>query len=511
MTYIRPTLLVLTALSCLLVISATDVARAQVPNLPGWDLIWNDEFDGASVDTGRWEVLDRKDSFNNEKQYYHPNQVSVGGGLLTITAIDTPRAGKAYQSGLVRTWDEHLYGRWEVRANLPTTQGMWPAIWLLPRTVDWPKGGEIDIMENRGSEPYKTSSAYHWQDNNDPCCDSHFYVFDEYQPSPPVNFHESYHNYALEWEQSQMRFYVDDDLHFVVNNPQRYYDTAPMSLIINLAIGGDFGGDPDGTTVFPQTFDIEYVRYWQAAAQIEGDITGDGFVGLDDLDITLNEWNQGNPPGSGVLLSDFGDFNLTGTYAQWDSGTFTSGPDDFRVQAFDLGGGWKTFSSPIDATGETDLQVRLDVNPANATNAFNVVLVDGDGTERVYRFDNLTAGDNQTLSIDLNDYHQDNAVGGVPGLDLSDLRDFHIQGTFGNGDPGLFMDLTFDNLSLGVAELVSLQGDINGDGYVGLDDLDVILNNWNQGTPPVGQADIPEPTSLVLVGMGAAFALGRRR
>ena len=486
-------------------------ARAQVPDLPGWDLVWNDEFDGTSIDTGRWDVLSNKDSGNNEKQYYLPDQVSVANGLLTITATDVPLDGKAYRSGLVRTWEEQVYGRWEVRANLPTTQGMWPAIWLLPRTVDWPKGGEIDIMENRGSEPYKTSSAYHWQSDGSPCCGSHQYVYHEYQPTPPVNFHEGYHNYAVEWEETQMRFYVDDNLHFVVNNPQRYYGDAPMSLIINLAIGGDFGGDPDGSTVFPQTFDIEYARYWQKAApNIPGDINSDGFVGLDDLQFVLDEWNQGNPPGSGVLLSDFGDFNLTDTYNQWDNGSFTAGPDDFRVQAYDYGGGWTNFASPIDATGESDLRVRLDVNADNAADAFNIVLIDGDGTQRVYRFDTLTAGDNQTLSVSLDDYLQDNVAGSVAGLDLSDLRSFHIQGSFGNGEPGLFMDLTFDNLSLGVAEPVSLQGDINGDDYVGLDDLQVILDHWNEGTLPSDTANIPEPATLMLLGAAGAACLKRR-
>ncbi len=483
-------------------------AHAQVPDVPGWDLVWNDEFDTGALDTSRWEALNRKDSFNNEKQYYLPDQVSVSGGQLHLTATDQPLAGKDYRSGLVTTHQEHLYGRWEVRANLPTTQGMWPAIWLLPDTTvtTWPLGGEIDIMENRGSQPFLTSSAYHW--NTTP--NTSQFVYHEYtatENGQPVNFHESYHNYAVEWEADQIRYYVDDNLHFAVNNPQAP-QTVPMSLIINLAVGGSFGGDPDGSTVFPQTFDIEYVRYWEASAgPIEGDIDGDGFVGITDLNIVLGEWNLGS--GAGQLLSDFSNFNLTGTYAQWDSGTFTSGATDFRVQANDFGGGLKALSSPIDATGETDLRVQLDVNPGNVADAFNIVLIDGDGTERVYRFTNLTVGMDQTLTIDLDDFLQDNAPGSIPGLDLSNITVFHTQGTFGNDAPGLAMDLTFDILSLGAASGV-LAGDLDGDGFVGITDLNIILGNWNAGTPPP-TISIPEPASLITSGLVGVVLLMRRR
>ena len=109
---------------------------------------------GSSIDYSRWEVADREFSPNNELQYYRPEQVTVSGGQLHITATDLPLASKPYRSGLIRTWQEHRYGRWEVRADLPWGKGMWPAIWLLPRYADWPVGGEIDIMENIGSNTY---------------------------------------------------------------------------------------------------------------------------------------------------------------------------------------------------------------------------------------------------------------------------------------------------------------------------------------------------------------------
>ncbi|MEZ6190640.1 MAG: glycoside hydrolase family 16 protein [Phycisphaerales bacterium] len=233
----------------------TGQASAQVPYLPGWDLVWNDEFDGTSLNTTNWTPLDRKDSFNNEKQYYHPNQVTVSGGNLVITAIDVPRQGKAYQSGLITSNNLFGPGRFEARMDLPTSQGMWPAFWLNPNQVQWPTGGEIDILENRGSQPYLVSSAYHWQTDPGPCCGQHQYVYDEYtatEGGQPVNFHDGFHTYAVEWDETTLRFFVDDNLYQTVtetaNRP--IFETA-KNIILNVAVGGDFGGDPNGSTVWP--------------------------------------------------------------------------------------------------------------------------------------------------------------------------------------------------------------------------------------------------------------------
>ncbi len=490
--------------SCLLWVCLAQTASAQVPNLPGWDLVFNDEFNGTSLNTTNWTALNRKDSFNNEKQFYHPDQVTIAGGNLVITATDVPRQGKAYQSGLITSNNLFGPGRFEARIDLPTSQGMWPAFWLNPNQVPWPQGGEIDILENRGSQPNLVSSAYHWQTNPGPCCDQHQFVFDEYTATvagQPVNFHAGFHTYAVEWDETTLRFFVDDNLyHTVTETANRPIFETQKNIILNVAVGGDFGGDPNASTVFPQTMLVDYVRYWQRSTvqAIQGDIDGDGFVGIADLNIVLGDWNASSD--AGVQLADFSNFGLTSTYNAWNSGAFTPSATDFRVQANDFGGGWRELANAIDATGETTLQVKLDVNPGNVADAFNIVLIDADGTERVYRFDNLTVGQDQLLTIDLADFAQDNAVGGVPGLDLSKLTVFHLQGTFGNGSPGLPMDLTFDNLSLGAGG-PALLGDVDGDGFVGISDLNIILGNWNQGSPP--SVAVPEPATLAMMGIGA--------
>ena len=150
-----------------------------------------------------------------------------------------------------------------------------------------------------------------------------------------------------------------------------------------------------------------------------------------------------------TTLSDFSNFALTGTYVVWDGSTFTPTATNFRVQApGDFGGSFKNLVPAINATGETTLELKLDVNPNNVANKFNVVLIDGDGTERVYRFANVLAGAGQTLTTSLATFLQDNQPGTTPGLNISNLTVFHLQGTFENGNPGQAMDLTFDNLAL---------------------------------------------------------------
>jgi hypothetical protein len=187
------------------------VAIAQVPDLPGWRLHWHDEFDGPQVNGQHWRLIDLKNSFNNERQHYRPEQASIVDGKLQITATNEPLDGKLYRSARLESMMKFGPGRFEARIDLPTTQGMWPAFWLLPNGTQWPTGGEIDILENRGRQPSVVSSAYHWQKDPGPCCSQHRFVFEEYSAT----------------------------------------------------VNGAPGGDPDGTTVFPQHMRIDYVRVWQ--------------------------------------------------------------------------------------------------------------------------------------------------------------------------------------------------------------------------------------------------------
>ena len=237
---------------------------------PGWDLVWNDEFDGNSVDLTKWDPILWTTPFNNEQQAYRPSRVTVSGGNLVLTADDADFGGKSYTSGKVESKLANQFGRWEVRAKLPGTQGTWPAIWLLPDTnqYPWPTQSEIDIMENRGNQPNLTSSAYHYGPN----VAGHQFTFREQRASifgQLENYHDSFHTYAVEWDATKIRFFVDEVHYFTVYNEDVGgfigNQSAPVELNLNVAVGGDFlgGAQPNGSSVWPQQMQVDYVRVYE--------------------------------------------------------------------------------------------------------------------------------------------------------------------------------------------------------------------------------------------------------
>ena len=237
---------------------------------PGWQLVWNDEFEGATLDASKWTAETTTRPHNNERQAYLPEQITVAGGHMVITAANEPYQNKAYRSGRVHSNYTQHRGRWEVRADLPTSRGMWPAIWLLPDTeqYNWPSQGEIDILENRGNQTRLTSSAFHYGTSSPY---THQFKFGEQttaQFGVAENFHTGFHTYAVEWDAKKVRFFVDDVHHLTIHDSEvggfLSRQTAPMWTVLNTAVGGDFLAalQPDGTTQWPQQFLIDYVRVY---------------------------------------------------------------------------------------------------------------------------------------------------------------------------------------------------------------------------------------------------------
>ncbi|MCA9239657.1 MAG: glycoside hydrolase family 16 protein, partial [Planctomycetales bacterium] len=247
-----------------------DRAAANDPP-PGWSLVWEDEFN--AFDSAKWTKINTNSTTNNSIQDYLPEQVTVENGMLVITAEDRPSRGLPFRAGQVISKSEQTHGRWEVRAKLPGTRGTWPAIWLLPDTsqYNWPSGGEIDIMENRGNQPKLTSSAFHYG-TNPPY--SHHFVYDEQQTSlggSLVNYHDSFHTYAVDWTADSLRFYLDDVNYYTVYDADvggfLSQNVKPMQLVINTAIGGDFLPNPDSSSVWPQRFEVDWVRVYEPSAE----------------------------------------------------------------------------------------------------------------------------------------------------------------------------------------------------------------------------------------------------
>ncbi|MEQ8770383.1 MAG: glycoside hydrolase family 16 protein [Phycisphaerales bacterium] len=291
---------------------------------PGWGYpVFQDTFDGDAVNEGAWQVANWPGNNNNESQYYHPDQVSVWGGALHLRADRDPAwtHGREYNSGLVRTWQEWSHGRFEVRARVPWGQGFWPAIWLLPRNASWPAGGEIDIMEARGDLPYRVSSAVHWGWD----IANHQYVSEAYESG--ADFTAGYHTYAAEWEPGTVRFYVDGVQHFTVFEPAAGIPWTEKSIVLNLAVGGNYSGYPDWTTPFPSTFDIDYVRVWQRQPWVEPPSSLVADPGFEDDDGTMTAWTRfgntidnvisdwGTPRDGARSLKMFGQFDGQANYS----------------------------------------------------------------------------------------------------------------------------------------------------------------------------------------------------
>lgn len=232
------------------------------PTVPGeWSLAFDDEFNGSSLDTRKWNIEDygvggyRNCCLNYGKQYYTPQALSFANGSLQINAAGRTIENRDYTSGAITTENKFsfLYGRVDVRAKLPKTPGFWPAIWLLPYGTNAKLGGvfEIDVMEFRGSAPNSIHMANHWGKQQ---------VYQDYTGGP--DYSQDYHVFSLVWTPQAITWYIDGSARFQVS---QHVSNRNMYLIINSAIGGSWGGLPNASTVLPQSMDIDYVRVYKSA------------------------------------------------------------------------------------------------------------------------------------------------------------------------------------------------------------------------------------------------------
>ncbi len=247
-----------------------------------WTLWWHDEFDGSSLNEDYWsyQIGDGSPSNpgwgNGEEQYYRQENVTVGDGVLTITAKKEDYGGKSYTSSRIRTYKKvsTTYGRIEAKIKLPNVQGCWPAFWMLPESDyegrGWPYSGEIDIMENKGRQARTTSGALHYYDKNE----GHHYNSNEIILDSRI---DEWHIYAIEWSETEIRWLADGE-QFLIQYPEYWHptggayssnDTAPFNrdfhILLNMAIGGHFDNwrkPPDN--MLPAQMQVDYVRIYRA-------------------------------------------------------------------------------------------------------------------------------------------------------------------------------------------------------------------------------------------------------
>lgn len=358
-------------------------ARAQT----SWELVWSDEFNGTSLDLTKWSFQTGDGTQyglpsgwgNNERQFYtsRTQNLSVAGGVLRIVARAENFGGFPYTSARIRTAGkfEVLYGRIEARITIPSGQGIWPAFWMLPTNSPyggWAASGEIDIMEstNAADRIYGTIHFGSPWPNNASNGGSY---------APGVDFGSAPFVYAVEWEPDQIRWYVGDQLIHTATSAQWFSSAAPANdrapfdvpfhLLLNVAVGGNFPGPPNGSVGFPMEMVVDYVRVYQRA-QLP-------FAGVSAIipgQIEAEHYDEGGP---GVAYSDSDAVNNGGQFRpneQVDLEACVEG-------GFNLGwirqGEWTEYTADVLTPGH----YRVDARVAAQTNG-GTFRLDFDGVNR---------------------------------------------------------------------------------------------------------------------------------
>lgn len=252
--------------------------KPSIPSIDGYELVWNDEFYGNELDLTKWAYQKGNGSDyglngwgNNELQFYTDNveNINVEDGILRITALKESFSGSDYTSARIRTaglangnWQ---YGIFEASIKLPIGQGLWPAFWMLPEENvygGWPKSGEIDIMEAIMHIPNEAHGTVHygqpWPNNS--------YSGKGYT-LVAGNLNDDFHTYKIKWEENKISWFIDNQQFYQVTPdtlaPQKWPFDQAFHILLNVAVGGNWPGNPDSTTTFPQNMDVDYVRVYQ--------------------------------------------------------------------------------------------------------------------------------------------------------------------------------------------------------------------------------------------------------
>lgn len=280
-----------------------------------WNMVWNDEFSDNILNSSKWqfEIGTGSNGWgNNELQYYtaSPNNIYLDTGYLHIKALQQAYNGSDYTSSRIKTQGLYdvLYGKIEARMKLPSGKGLWPAFWMLGSNITslgWPACGEIDIMERVNTE-LKVHGTYHYDNSG------HAYEGD-YKYVDPSEFHV----YSVEWDSDEIRWYVDDVEYFSTDigptsvSKEEFH--APFFILLNVAVGGDWPGSPDATTVFPATMIVDYVRVYKPTSAGVEELSTSGITLAPNPAQTILNLQSETPIESYVIYSITGNEIQRGT------------------------------------------------------------------------------------------------------------------------------------------------------------------------------------------------------
>jgi beta-glucanase (GH16 family) len=257
----------------LLFIAIASFSTCEREELWEWQLIWEDDFNGPAgqlPDSTNWNFDVGTDWGNAQLEYDTDRAVNVsldGDGNLAITARKENYMDRSYTSGRINTMGhfDHARGRFEARIKLPVGQGIWPAFWLLGAdfaAVGWPECGEIDIMEYRGQTPNIAQGALHGPGYSGGASFWRSYELEG------AGFNDDFHIFGIDWSRDRITWYIDKTRYFTVTRADvsdrgKWVFDHTFFIILNVAVGGNFVGSPDETTVFPQTMLVDWVRVYR--------------------------------------------------------------------------------------------------------------------------------------------------------------------------------------------------------------------------------------------------------
>lgn len=349
-----------------------------------WELYWQDEFDGSQLDLSNWEpMIGNGQDYgipgwgNNELQYYTntASNIAVSGGTLKITARRQNFGGQAYTSARLRTANrvDFKWGRIEGRMKLPSTRGIWPAFWMLPTGSPyggWASSGEIDIMESVNQADRIYGTIHHgapWPNNTQGGADF----------ADGTDFSENFHVYTVEWDPNQIRWYLDGRLYGTRSSNQWFSTSAPNNprapfdhefhLLLNVAVGGNFPGNPDGTSQFPQTLEVDYVRVYRRTQQPLAVLPAfvPGLIEAENYDLGY--------PGEAYFDTDIG--NNGSVYRQDDVDIQPCSEGGFNIGWF-RNGEWLEYTIGVANTGRYLLETRVATQNAGGSLRYEI-----DGTD----------------------------------------------------------------------------------------------------------------------------------